>query len=177
MGWPKTILKKNCNMLRIGITGHRDILNTDEVRSEIATCLQDYKKIDKELLAITSVAAGADTIFTEEAIKQNIPLQIELPFALEEYKKDFNQADLEKLEDLIKGTNYNVVSAFLPNDSEARKNGYLAAGQKMVDLADVVIAVWDRKPARGKGGTADIVKYAKSQNKTVMIIKAVRIAK
>src|SRR5271165_2228772 len=36
------------------------------------------------------------------------------------------------------------------------EDAYMAAGRRVVDLSDVMIAVWIAKPAKGKGGTADI---------------------
>jgi hypothetical protein len=32
-----------------------------------------------------------------------------------------------------------------------------------MEMADLVIAVWDGEPTRGKGGTADIVSYARDR--------------
>jgi hypothetical protein len=40
------------------------------------------------------------------------------------------------------------------------EDAYLAAGQRVVELSDIVLAVWNGKPAKGKGGTADVVAYA-----------------
>jgi hypothetical protein len=37
---------------------------------------------------------------------------------------------------------------------------YWAAGQRIVGLADVLLAVWDGTPSRGVGGTADVVAFA-----------------
>jgi hypothetical protein len=37
---------------------------------------------------------------------------------------------------------------------------YYAAGKRLVDESEMLIAVWDGKPARGLGGTADVVSYA-----------------
>ena len=53
-----------------------------------------------------------------------------------------------------------------------REDGYLDCGIETVNGADVLIAVWDGEPARGKGGTADVVQYAESIGKPVMIIDA-----
>src|SRR5262249_46236711 len=47
-------------------------------------------------------------------------------------------------------------------------------GQKMVDMSDAVMAVWNGQPANGKGGTADIVVYAQGKNKDIHIIKGIR---
>ena len=53
-----------------------------------------------------------------------------------------------------------------------RKDGYLDCGIETVNGADVLIAFWDGAPARGKGGTADVVEYAQSIGKPIMIIDA-----
>ena len=43
----------------------------------------------------------------------------------------------------------------------ARPAGYVAAGQYMLAHCDLLIALWDGKPARGAGGTADVVAQAR----------------
>jgi hypothetical protein len=39
----------------------------------------------------------------------------------------------------------------------------MAASKLMVDEADELYAVWDGKPARAYGGTADVVAYARER--------------
>jgi hypothetical protein len=39
-----------------------------------------------------------------------------------------------------------------------------------VDLSDLLIAVWDGKEAKGKGGTADIVRYARERDTEVVVL-------
>jgi hypothetical protein len=46
----------------------------------------------------------------------------------------------------------------------------MAASQAMLDRADQLYAVWDGKPARGYGGTADVVAEAESRGVPVTII-------
>ena len=36
----------------------------------------------------------------------------------------------------------------------------LQQASRVVELSDIVLAVWNGKPAKGKGGTADVVAYA-----------------
>jgi len=43
----------------------------------------------------------------------------------------------------------------------------MAASRLMVDAADELFAVWDGQPARGHGGTADVVAYARERGKPV----------
>ena len=46
----------------------------------------------------------------------------------------------------------------------------MAASKLMVDEADELYAVWDGKPARGYGGTADVVACARDKHLPVRVI-------
>jgi len=46
----------------------------------------------------------------------------------------------------------------------------MAASELMIDGADELYAVWDGKPARAYGGTADVVAYARKHGKPVRVI-------
>ena len=43
----------------------------------------------------------------------------------------------------------------------SREHRYAAAGRAVVDGCDVLLAVWDGEPARGAGGPAEVVAYAR----------------
>jgi hypothetical protein len=87
-------------MLKIAITGHRNLLNEDEVSENISLSLQYFQKNDTDLQAISALAVGADTIFVQEANKLKIPVRYILPFELKEYEKDFSPSELMVLQDL-----------------------------------------------------------------------------
>ncbi|MGD1032644.1 MAG: hypothetical protein ABSA05_16060, partial [Opitutaceae bacterium] len=57
-----------------------------------------------------------------------------------------------------------------------REDAYLDAGMETVHGADIVLAVWDGEPARGKGGTADIIAYARDLGRPLLIIDAQTLA-
>jgi hypothetical protein len=40
----------------------------------------------------------------------------------------------------------------------------------MIGMVSELLAVWDGKPARGHGGTADVVAAAREQGRTVRVI-------
>ncbi|MDN3676948.1 hypothetical protein QWY90_06455 [Flavobacterium paronense] len=157
-------------MLKIGITGHRNLVNTKDVKDRISLFFDYYKNLDDELIAITSLAIGADTIFAQVAQSKNIPLRIILPFENEEFKKDFHESDLKTLEDFLKNNNYESVFNLKGNHPVERNNSYLETGKFIVDESDIILAVWDGKPSNGIGGTGDIVEYAMSKKKQVNII-------
>jgi hypothetical protein len=50
------------------------------------------------------------------------------------------------------------------------ESAFLYAGRRVVDRCDTLIAIWDGAPARGRGGTADIVSYARSIGRDVEIV-------
>jgi hypothetical protein len=163
-------------MLKIAITGHRNLLNKREVRENIALSLQYFQKIDTDLQAISALAVGADTIFAQEANKLKIPVRYVLPFELKVYEEDFLDAQLTVLQDLLAKNNnqYEVVSSLKDTKPETKNEAYFAVGKRLVDECDILVAVWDGQDAQGKGGTGDVVAYACSQNKPVHIIKGVR---
>ncbi len=161
---------------QIAITGHCQLLNEEEVRQNIAYSLQYFKEKYNDIVAISALAKGADTIFIQEANKQNIPVRFILPFDLEEYKKDFSEESQKVLEDLINDNNnqYEVVSLLKPENQEERNEAYLAVGKRLVEESDSLLAVWDNQPAAGKGGTGDVVAYASTKSKEIHYIKAIR---
>ena len=44
------------------------------------------------------------------------------------------------------------------------------ASVRMIEEADELLAVWDGKPARGYGGTADVVQAARKRDLPVIVI-------
>jgi hypothetical protein len=54
--------------------------------------------------------------------------------------------------------------------SESDSYAHMAGSEILVGLADRLIGVWDGKPARGYGGTADVVAYAKRNGVPVDVL-------
>ena len=150
-------------MKKIAITGHRKLSDEKEVRKNIALSLQYFQTLDKDLLAISALAVGADTIFAQEAIKFDIPVRYVLPFPLQEYEKDFSPSKLGVLRGLLakNSQQYEVVSTLKDNSPETRNEAYLVLGKHLVDECDVLLAVWDGEDTAGEGGTGDVVAYAR----------------
>ncbi|MDH4462347.1 MAG: hypothetical protein QE277_13055 [Flectobacillus sp.] len=163
-------------MQKIAITGHRKLLNEREVQENISHCLLGYKTTYKNVLAISALAAGTDTVFAEEALKLDIPVRYILPFELSEYELDFSASELSVLHHLLNQHNneYEELTHLTDDSQDTRNEAYLAVGKYLVDECDILVAVWDGKSAQGKGGTGDVVEYAKESGKEVVIIKAIR---
>ena len=106
------------------------------------------------LHAVSSLAAGADQLFAEAALRYGIPLDVVLPFA--HFADDFpGGPERDAYQRLLSAA---ASTTCLPWDE--RSNGaYLAGGLWLVDHCDLLIAVWDGQKAAGVGGTGDVVDY------------------
>ena len=53
---------------------------------------------------------------------------------------------------------------------EPSEEAFLAAGRRVAEECDWLIAAWDGEPSRGLGGTADVVAYAGQIGKRVEVV-------
>jgi len=128
------------------------------------------------LHVISSLAKGADRIVVQAAMdKLNASLEVVLPLQLDKYKEDFDQPyDLNEFNELFtKARNADALRDVSINPVSSREEGYERAGKEVVDSCEILIAVWNGKPAQGQGGTSDIVEYACSVKRLVVWIDAV----
>ena len=156
----------------IGVTGHRNIDSSyPGLQSVIIDELQWLrKKSEKKPVAIVSaLAEGADRLVAQLAmIHLSAVLVAPLPFSRREYIKDFATAtslnDFDQLLDhafswFALATDSEVLSA----GSEDRRRFYARAGAFMVESCHALMAIWDGLPARGFGGTAQVVEWAREK--------------
>lgn len=118
------------------------------------------------LRIISALAAGADQWVAEEALKLKFELQSVLPFGREEYLKDFTDQDDAKyyLELLAKATGVIELDGMVGLDESGKRRpdsqSYEAVGRGILNQTDLLIAVWDGKDSRGRGGTGQVVREA-----------------
>lgn len=148
----------------IGFTGHRHLKDEAAALSGIRAGLDRVAKDYGPLGAITSAAAGADTLFVEEISKRKLPFLLVLPFHPKRFERDFEPAQWQRVAPLLQEAL--EVEQVAPADSD--NEAYLETGHRVVDRADVLLAVWDGQPAAGPGGTADIVAYARALEKPLV---------
>ena len=147
----------------VAITGHQKLADAsgwDWVREALLAALSE---ISRPLIGCSSLAAGADQIFAELVLARGGELRVVLPFAA--YEQTFAAAtDRESFRTLYRRATAVEVLTEYPD----RERSYWAAGRRVVDLADRVLAVWNGKPAAGLGGTGDVVAYALAAGKPVL---------
>ena len=153
-------------MPRVGITGHRRIPGeaVEFVETAIRARLAELGA-NSPIEGITSLAAGADQIFARLVVDAGGGLHVVIPS--DRYITSLpDDPSRDEYERLCKAA---LTLEQLPF-SEPNEAAFLAAGRRVVDLCDELVAVWDGLPARGTGGTAEIVQYAKSIHRKVTLV-------
>ena len=148
----------------VGVTGHQNIPRNaiKYIRRGLAQVLSRYAG---DLTGVTSLAAGADQLFAQEIL--NIKGQLHVVIPSKHYEDTFDSKRIRS--SFLKLKNYaaHVETLDYPQPSE---DAFLEAGRRIVDLSSIMIAVWDGLEARGKGGTADIVAYARESDIDIIIV-------
>lgn len=151
--------------MKIGLTGHRVLAWPGDwawVSEALEKAISDLGA--EEFEAINSLAIGADQLFSEIAIRRGGRLGVVVPFA--GYESTFSAEELPGYRRLLGQAHWREVL----NVPGSNRDAFLAAGHRVVDLSDVLIAVWDGRPAKGKGGTGDAVAYARQAGQRVVHI-------
>ncbi len=167
--------------LRVGVTGHRTLADPDAlvpaVRAAIEGLIERFlgPEADPTLLVISALAEGADRLVAREVLaRPGAALEAALPLPAREYQDDFaTQASQAEFTGLL-GRAARVWHA--PPGS-SREEAYERAGRHVVDRADVVVALWDGQPSRGRGGTATVVSYARDQGIPVAWVNTAKPAR
>jgi len=150
-------------MVAIGVSGHRNLVDLKAVSNAVDETLGEVLAAygDDSLQVISPLAEGADRLVAWRAMANySVRLVVPLPLEMSDYMLDFKSISskaefitlLEQADQVIE----------LPN-AGTRELCYQAAGIYVLDHSDVLIAVWDGAPARGIGGTAEIVTEARER--------------
>lgn len=151
-------------MKRIGVTGHRSLPESvlGHVESGLRAVLGGH---EGPLEAFSSLAEGADQLFAVIALEYGADLTVVIPSG--DYEDAFEDAEaLDRYRRLKHRATQEVRMDFTRSTDEA----YYAAGTYIADSCDRLVAVWDGQPARGHGGTGEIVAYARALGKPVTVI-------
>jgi hypothetical protein len=150
----------------IGFTGHRHLKNPEAVAAALKSELAALQKAGGELIAVSSIAIGSDTLFAEEVIRAGIKWIAILPMPRELFREDFTAEEWARAERLIgQAAEVRVLRG------TERPQVYVDGGKETVDNSDCLFAVWDGKPAHGPGGTAEIVAYAKMLGRKITLFR------
>lgn len=149
--------------MRIAISGHRSL--PAETEQLVAQALDKaLAPLGTDLVGLTCLADGADTLFARAVLKHGGQIEVIVP--AEQYLAGLPKEHHAEYAKLLDQAIQEHRMPFTESTSEA----HMAASQHMLTLADQLWAVWDGQPARGHGGTADVVQAARTLSKPVHII-------
>jgi hypothetical protein len=177
-------------VIRVGVTGHRqealEASGCDEqrLRIMISEALGRIRDTTEEILGrnrkiyssekavirvVSPLAEGADRLVAEEALQMGFELQSPLPFSQAVYEEDFKTAESRcRFQKLLKKAKVFV----LDGSGDNRKPAYEAAGRIVLRQSDILVAIWDGKAPRDRGGTGQIVREALAAKVPVLWITA-----
>ena len=178
--------------IQIGVTGHRDLVFTDQLEksindaliTEIKNLLNWGEKYNTPLTysILSPLAEGADRFVAKQAIKLlDAKLQVVLPMNEDEYLMDFtSQESRLEFKNMLKQAEncHQLITKPLAevypgkDDAEQRIRAYEKTGRYVVDNCDILIAIWDGEPAKSSAGTGAVVEHAKRKHKPLIIISA-----
>lgn len=155
-------------MLTVAVTGHRNLGFPETTAFVAYACRNILSRLQKQhsdnIMALSAIATGADTLFADAAIDLNIPLSVVL--AADDIIEDYPSRD--DREHFLHLSQQGQVHR-LPFPKRCDR-AYVALGNYLANVCDILVAVWNGQPAMGPGGTGDVVAYAKARARPIIHI-------
>jgi hypothetical protein len=147
---------------RIAVSGHRALADSTifRITEALAAALHES---EAAVWGLSCLAAGADQVFAGAVLAAGGHLEAIIPAA--RYRDGMTPGERAGFEALLPRAAAVHQLPFTHPTAAA----HLAAGVLMVGRADELWAVWDGQPARGPGGTADVVTYARGHGVPVRV--------
>jgi hypothetical protein len=154
-------------MTTIAVTGHTDL--TEDSVPLIRAALDDLLArcaADGDLVGVSCLAAGADSLFAEAVLAAGGRLVAVIPS--HDYRRaKVGPAHAPLFDHLVESAHEVLV---LSRDT-ADRQAYEAANAVLVERADRLVAVWNGEPPSGRGGgTADAVLDARAAGVPVEVV-------
>ena len=162
-------------VLAIGVVGHRNLGVEDEaaVAAALAALLTQIDETFREIVAaerpffsgaepmlrvVGTAAEGSALLAAQAARKLGAEVACVLPFAREEYARDFSTPAARDLAGAIIDEAQAVF--VLPGRHDEGARAYERANDVVLANIDLLVAVWNGARADGRAGTGDVVQTA-----------------
>lgn len=166
--------------LVVGVTGHRlhrlagcDLALLDRRLDSLLAAIEESAKAAgaRRFGLLSNFANGADRIAGRAALDLGWTLDALLPFPRDDFARDFENgpdlaaflAQLERARSQL-----HLRPARAPADDGTE--GYERAGRAILDRCNMLVGVWDKAPARGRGGAAQIIAEAIDRGIPVAVV-------
>ena len=150
----------------VGMTGHAGLLppTAELVTAALRDTLRAYVP---DLVGVTMLGPGADQLFARVVLELGGTLHVVQPTVGMQYRDGFEDDAARLGYDELYGQASHVE---VLEHTESSEQAHMDGGRAVVDRSSVLMAVWDGQPARGFGGTADVVAYARQRGVPVTVI-------
>ncbi|HKT02736.1 MAG TPA: hypothetical protein VJT31_24665 [Rugosimonospora sp.] len=150
-------------MPQIGITGHArlDGATPELVFDALVDTLREHA--DPAPRGVTCLAYGADQIFARAVLALRGTFDVVLP--ARDYRARLSRGHRGPFDELLARAGDVVTMPFARSSRQA----YLAASLHMLQRVDLLVAVWDGRPSRNLGDTADVVCTAQRAGVPVLV--------
>jgi len=153
-------------VVRVGVTGHTNI-SPASVDLVYEALLAAIKQVCRERTphGVTCLAPGADQLFARAVLAAHGTYEVILP-APDYRSRCCTPAQVPEFDELM------ARAAEVRHTGFARSGraAYAAANATMLGRSECLIAVWDGGPARGLGGTAEVVAAARQRGLPVRVV-------
>ncbi len=149
----------------IGFTGHAGLPphTAELVAKKLHEHLAPHAGLG--LIGISLLGPGADQLFSKVVLELGGSLYVVIPAT--KYRDSFTDKDAQRTFDwLSERAVYRERLEF----TDSTEHAHMEGGKVVVDRAEVLLAVWDGRPSRGLGGTADVVAYARQRGVPVEVV-------
>jgi hypothetical protein len=169
-------------IVKVGVAGHRTLENAPRLLTRVQDVLKTldglFQGSPHTYVVMSQLAEGADRLVTRAVldwpesagpdVAASCHVLIPMP------KKDFFKTFCEKTRDESVKEFQSFLDAGATQEqlpgAPTNEEAYEIAGRLMVDRCHLVIAIWDGNPPKGRGGTAEVIEYARKQCRAIFWI-------
>jgi len=158
--------------IRIAVCGHRQLGDLQRLETGIQEACQLIRHAfpGADYQVYSCLAEGADRLLARH-LTQALPagLVAILPLPETDYLQDFEQPASVAEFQAIKQMASEVI---VLQNAALRPQSYRVANDRLLGLADVLVAIWDGQPSQGPGGTGELVAEARQREMPVIWIQS-----
>jgi len=162
----------------VGVVGHRQLRHEEiprlqrEFDAHIQSLLNKLRKT--RIIVLTGNAEGADWIPQASKLRDHFSICAVLPFAKDEYVKDFpTKKQRAEFDQALNQCDYVLVSPHSPTGrvtGKLRDKAYQECARWISDNSNLLIGFWDGMEPKGVGGTSETVSYRTSDEYTETLV-------
>src|SRR5436190_23113300 len=148
----------------VGMTGHQGL--PPRTAELVAAALRDkLAGYGSGLIGVTMLGPGADQLFARIVLELGGSLYVVVPAT--KYHDGFEDPAARRGYDELFARAGEVERL---GHTDSTEQAHMDGGRTVVDRSSLLVAVWDGQPARGFGGTADVVAYARERGIPVEVV-------